>query len=105
MDAFHAQKWRARQTPAAEANPSRRQVRCRQSRHWPVAARGTATSSSENPSRHTAMVIASAAERRTSGPAKETPSSERASIQYGLADMVKKKEPVRLSTGSFSGQP
>src|SRR3954471_4394325 len=100
MDAFHAQKCRASETPPAVARPKRRQVRCLQSRHSPVAINRTATRMSENPSRHTAIVTASSPDSRTSGPANEMPSSERPSTQYGFAD-IKKKEPVRLAPAPF----
>src|SRR4051812_10312903 len=100
MDAFHAQKWSARQTPPATASTNRGTVRWRQSRHSPVTTSRTATMTRENPSRQAAIATASALERRTSGPANDIPSTASASTQYGFAD-IKKKEPVRLSTGSF----
>src|SRR5438045_5755128 len=46
---------------------------------------------SEKPSRQTAIATGSAAERRTSGPANEIPTSDSASIQSGFRDMTKKK--------------
>ena len=58
----------------------------------------------ERPKRQTAIVIGSAAESRTSGPANEIPSRESASTQYGFADIQKKKSRC-VGTGSFSGQP
>ena len=49
-----------------------------ESRHCRVHRRNPATNRSEKPSLHTAMAIASAFDSRTSGPAKEIPSSENA---------------------------
>jgi len=55
--------------------------------------------------RQTAIATGSAVESRTSGPAKEMPSSESASTQYGLVDMAKKKSRCARHRLFFSGQP
>src|ERR1700675_1302250 len=100
MEAFQAQKWSASETPPAPARVSSREVMRFQSRHSPVPTRKTATMRSEKPRRQTAIATGSAVESRTSGPAKEMPSSESASTQYGFVDMAKKKAGAR-GTGSF----
>src|SRR6266566_2266168 len=94
MDAFHAQKWSARQTPPNAARASSPIVSRFQSLHSPDENRKTATMIRERPKRQTAIVTGSAAESRTSGPANEIPSRESARTQYGFAD-IQKKEPVR----------
>src|ERR1700694_5570391 len=104
MEAFHVQKWSARETPPTAARVSSPAVILRQSRHSPVARRNAPTMRSENASRQTAIAAGSALASGTSGPANETPRSDRPNTQYGLRD-IKKKEPVHLSTGSFSRQP
>src|ERR1700694_887389 len=100
MEAFQAQKWSASETPPAPARASSRGVMRFQSRHSPVPTRKTATMRSEKPRRQTAIATGSAVESRTSGPAKEMPSSESASTQYGFVDMAKKK-PVREAPALF----
>src|SRR6185436_8925748 len=95
IDAFHAQKWSARQMPATTASPRSGDDMRRQSRHSPVTGRRTAMMISENPRRQTAIATGSAAESRTSGPANEIPSRASARTQNGFLDMSKKKEPVR----------
>src|SRR5437667_12149741 len=91
MDAFHAQKCSARQTPPNAARASSRVVSRFQSRHSPDEKRKAATMIRERPKRQTAIVTGSAAESRTSGPANEIPSRESASTQYGFADIQKKR--------------
>src|SRR3984893_11422036 len=105
MEAFQAQKWSARETPPTPARASSRDVIRFQSRHSTVPTRKAATMISEKPRRQTAIASGSALESRTSGPANEMPSRESASTQYGFADMVKKKEPVREGPALFSEQP
>jgi hypothetical protein len=104
IDAFHAQKWSASETPPAPASASSRFVTRLQSRHSPLATRNEATMTSEKPSRQAAIAKGSALESRTSGPANEIPSSENASTQNGLFDM-QKKEPVRIAPALFREEP
>src|SRR6266849_7922023 len=104
MEAFHAQKWSASETPPAPARASSRHVMRFQSRHSPVPTRKAATMRSEKPRRQTAIATGSAADSRTRGPAKEMPSSASASTQYGFVDMAKKKAGARGTGSFFSGQ-
>ena len=91
IDAFQAQKWSASETPDTTASPSSPRVIPRNSRHSPDAARKAATMTSEKPRRQTAIATGSAADRRTSGPAKEIPTTESARTRNGFRDMQKKR--------------
>src|SRR6476619_6211377 len=91
MDAFHAQKWTARETPPAAASASSLAVTLLQSLHSPVATRNAPTIRSEKARRHTAIAMGSAFDSRTRGPANAIPSRASARTQYGFLDMTKKK--------------
>src|SRR5437899_9699402 len=90
MDAFHAQKCSARQTPPNAARASSPLPSRFQSRHSPLVNRKPATMIREKPKRQRAIASGSAAESRTSGPANEIPTRESASTQYGFSDIKKR---------------
>src|SRR4029079_10747123 len=75
------------------ASASSREVIRLQSRHSRVTTRKTTTMRSENPSRQAAIATGSALESRTSGPANDIPSNERARTQYGFVVMMLREDP------------
>src|SRR2546430_17434447 len=91
MNDYNSKKCIAGQPPQNAARASARVEGGFEARHSPDEKRKAATMIRERPKRQTAIVIESAAESRTSGPANEIPSRESASTQYGFADIQKKR--------------
>src|SRR5258705_10788226 len=92
MEAFHAQKWSARETPPTAASASSLEPIRFQSRHSPLATRKTPTMSREKPNRQTAMARGSAFDRRTSGAANAIPKTKRRKTRTALLKLKKKKD-------------